>query len=53
MGRQLCKVWNESEADGRDHLRKFWIFSRSLLTLLEGLLRKMLYPKDDAALFHL
>jgi hypothetical protein len=53
MGRQLCKVWKESEADGRDLLREFWVFSRSLPTLPENLVRKMLHPEDDATLFHI
>jgi hypothetical protein len=53
MGRKLCKVWKESETDGRDLLRKLWFFSRSLPALQEGVVRKMLYPEDVGALFHL
>jgi hypothetical protein len=53
MGRQLCGVWKTSEADGRDFLRKFWIFSRSLPTLPENVVREMLYPEDDAPVFHI
>jgi hypothetical protein len=53
MGRKLCKVWKESETDGRDFLRKFWFFARSLPTLQEGVVRKMLYPEDDGSLLYL
>jgi hypothetical protein len=53
MGRQLCKVWKESEAVGRNFLCEFLLRTRSLPTLPENMVRKMLHPEDDAALFHI
>jgi hypothetical protein len=53
MGRQLCRVWKQGESDGRSLLWKFLLFARSLPTLPEGMVRRMLHPEDDGDLFHI
>lgn len=48
MGRQMCKVFKHSESAGRDLLREFLLFARSLHALPEGVVRQMLYPEIEA-----